>query len=192
MRKWDTSSKHYPDGVKTVTQEYRQWASMRTRCKVGGYKQKDSLAYIGVSCSEEFSNFDLWLKWAYQQVGFNNLDERGIRWSLDKDYLGYKYYSAETCVFVPIELNNFLIKSTQGRKGLPTGVTHDTSPGRDRYLARCNIKGKQRKVGQSNTPEGAFAIYKSHKEQEANRLADKYDGLVDPRVINALRNYVAS
>lgn len=175
MQKWETSSKIYIDGKKTMTPEYRQWASMMTRCKVGGQKQRESNAYVGVTCSDEFANFDIWLAWANDQVGFNNVDQYGKRWNLDKDYLGHKHYSADTCVFIPMALNNFLIKSTQGSSNLPTGVTHDTSNGRDRYLAQCNIGGKQTRIGQSKTADGAHFLYRMAKEAEAKRLAAVYE-----------------
>lgn len=81
---------------------------MFRRCYSSKYKIKNE-TYKNVLCCEEwllFSNFKSWMEkqeWKGRQ--------------LDKDLLSYKneVYSPNLCIFVPKEINTFMIKSDKTR-----------------------------------------------------------------------------
>lgn len=164
--------------------EYSLWVSMLTRC----YSKKSHIAhptYVKCSVSENFKYYAYFFNWANTQVGFGNVD-----FQLDKDLImkGNEIYSEDTCVFIPTELNLLIIKRTNGRGALPLGVTKNGL----RYKSRCNVQGKEKHLGTFDTPELAFAAYKTFKEAHIKELAEKYKGTIDPRAYQALLNYEVS
>jgi hypothetical protein len=50
--------------------------------------------------------------------------------------------------------------------------------------------GGRHYLGLYSNLEEAFQAYKLHKESLAKQLAKEYEGLVHPKVIEALNNYV--
>lgn len=194
VKKWVNDTGEYQDGKRIgETIEYRQWGCMLRRCRVGGYDQVKFPTYIGCTHYPEWESYDLWLEWAGQQVGFLNKDEKGNPWQIDKDILfkGNKYYSPETCVFVPPEVNAFLLTRKSCRGELPVGVYFKKS--HQLFIAQISTGLNQKKhLGLFTTPTEAFAAYKVAKESYAKVLAIKYTGLVDPRVIDALNNFTVN
>ena len=65
--------------------------------------------------------------------------------------------------------------------------------GAKKYQARCNINGKQTRLGLYNTIEEAFNVYKIAKKQEIKRIADDCvsKGYItkDSRLYNAMMGY---
>ena len=171
------------DGKSKHTKEYTLWRDMLKRCYSEKY-HKLRPTYLGCSVSEGFKNFQYFAEWCQAQTGFG-LDN----YQLDKDILtkGNKEYDEVSCVFVPRELNSFLIKCDAARGKYPIGVCYIVSM--TSYLAQGYNRGKNKHLGYFSTPEEAFQAYKLFKEALAKELAIEYKGLVDPRVIQALLEY---
>ncbi len=164
---------------------YSLWANMLQRCYSAVYQDKHP-TYLGCSVSENFKNFQYFAEWCSNQIGF---DSTG--WQLDKDivFKGNKLYSEHTCFFIPRILNLFLNKSNSIRGDCPIGVHFDKSRGK--FLAYCHTKSTVMKnLGRYDTKEEAFQAYKTAKESLAKQLAKEYEGLVHPKVIEALNKYV--
>ena len=167
-----------------LSKEYSLWTGLLHRCYSEKFLSKNK-SYEGCFASENFKNFQYFAKWCQEQVGF-----KVTGYELDKDLLqrGNREYSENTCVFLPPEINSFLVKPYQSERVLPVGVQSGGKGG----TFKASIGGGSDKVitlGYSETVEGAFVIYKSAKESKAKQLAIKYKGLVDERVIEALNNY---
>lgn len=161
------------------SKEYRLWQHMLER----GYSEKYHRlkpTYAGCIVSKEFKNFQYFAEWCQAQIGFG-LDG----YQLDKDILmkGNKEYNEVSCVFVPRKLNMFLVRCEATRGKYPIGVCYDIN--NRNYKASCQHKH----IGCFSTPEEAFQAYKLFKEALAKELAIEYEGLVDPRVIQALLEY---
>lgn len=80
---------------------YSRWSDMIRRVEEAGFDNKPS--YMGVGISLDFLNFQNFAKWFYDQPGHDKSD-----FHLDKDLLskpGLVIYSAETCCFVPAQIN---------------------------------------------------------------------------------------
>ena len=78
-----------------------------------------------------FSIFEKFRDWLRLQKGYSNTG-----FVLDKDILGNggKYYSAETCCFVPQAINNVMVGLFSNKDGrLPVGVRKAKS---GRYIAK--------------------------------------------------------
>lgn len=191
-RKWINETGLHENG-KRIGQldEYLQWNSMRGRCSP---VQRRAPCYIDCTCHTEWESYDVYIEWARQQIGFLNRDDKGRLWQLDKDILlkGNKVYSARVCVFVPSELNKFVLKNEKIRGVCPLGVCWVEQ--RQKYRANIKMHGLRgnKHLGYFDTPTEAFQAYKVAKESYAKQLAIKYTGLVDPRVIDALNNFTVN
>lgn len=177
------------NGRYVSTPAYRQWDAMRTRCNKDSKHRLLYPTYEGVSCSEDFNDFELWLEWAKQQIGFGNTANNGKVWPLDKDILlkGNKLYSPDYCVFIPNEINNFVTNRKTDRGEYPIGVHYSTKE--KKYIASCSMNSKKYYIGGYHSVEESFMAYKQFKEQAAKQLATQYNNLVDIRVINALNSF---
>jgi hypothetical protein len=117
-------------------------------------------------------------------VGFG---EEGF--CLDKDILskGVKEYSEQNCVFVPQEINKLLNKHKIHRGEYPIGVSKYKDK---RFMAGFSGNGiRNNCLGYFDTPEEAFAAYKTAKEQYVKTVAEKWKHKIDPRVYQAMLNY---
>lgn len=157
---------------------YDCWTSMLDRCLSDKRKAKFH-TYKDATCCKEwllFSNFKSWME---QQ------DWEGKY--LDKDLLVYqnKIYSPETCVFVPFEINNFLLTSKSSRGDLPLGVTrvskiHGKYTPTKQYAASCghtftkNNKRTSVRLGQYLTVKEAHFAWKTEKLRLTHILLEKY------------------
>lgn len=177
----------YRDGEKVDPRIYAYWVRMFSRCYNPFELNKDKNSkYRDIHICKEWHNFQNFAEWAIKQKN-NNLD-----FELDKDLLSNntKIYSPETCCFIPIEINLFLIQQDVGNyyRGVNV-VKPKLKNSKIGYIARCSIKGKREYLGFYNTPEEAFAAYKNAKENYAKELAAKWKDFVDIRVTEALLNY---
>ena len=163
------------------TKEYALWHSMLERCYSKPYLEKRP-TYIGCSVSDNFKHYHLFHVWCQTQVGFG---KEGYQ--LDKDLLikGNKLYSEDTCVFIPKELNVLLTKSAASRGLLPIGVTKHGKG----FKTRCSVSGKEKYLGLFDTPELAFAAYKTFKEAYIKEQAEVYKDSIEPRAYQVLINY---
>lgn len=166
----------------THTKEYQLWYSMLQRCKPNGLIQRKNPSYIGCSVHPDFIHFQDFAQWCQTQIGFGN-----DGWDLEKDILvkGNKVYGPDTCVFVPIAMNQ-LLTYTKSNIGLyPIGVCKH----RERFIARIHIAPTHKYLGTFDTPEQAYAAYKIAKLDEIYRQADLWKDLMDVRVYNSLVNW---
>ena len=180
----------YNDGTYPAvkTKEHALWRSMLSRC----YTERNLLlkpTYRGCSVSDNFKDYTYFYEWCNRQVGFKTYDENGRMFALDKDLLhkGNKVYSEGTCVFIPMEINNLIVKSDSLRGEYPIGVGYDKE--RDKYRAKLWVNNKPKFLGRYDTIEAAFSKYKQSKEQHIKVVAEKWKGLIDYRAYEALMNY---
>ena len=168
-----------------MTKEYRLWNNMVNRC----YNEKElsrNPTYKDCHVSEDWRYLSNFKEWCNNQIGFGNQG-----WELDKDLLSKdcKIYSEHTCVFVPPEINGFLLNGNSYRGDLPVGVILDKGAKKPRYRARLSKYGKYHCYGSYSNPTDAFYAYKQAKEDFAKELAEKWKAQIDPRAYNALMNY---
>lgn len=180
----------YNDGTYPAvkTKEHALWRSMLSRC----YTERNLLlkpAYRGCSVSDNFKDYTYFYEWCNNQKGFKIYDENGRMFALDKDLLhkGNKVYSEASCVFIPMEVNNLIVKSDSLRGEYPIGVVYDKE--RDKYQARMWVDNKPKFLGRYDTIEAAFSKYKQSKEHHIKVVAEKWESLIDYRAYEALMNY---
>ena len=163
---------------------YYRWKNMIGRCYNEKFHQRKP-TYEGCTVSDEFKDYSKWREW-YDKYPYKQDD-----WQLDKDLLikGNKVYSESTCVFIPREINQILVKSTATRGKHLIGVYWSATNKAFRAMVSKG-KGKQEHLGFFNTELEAFNAYKQAKESFIKELAEEYKDMLDPRAYNALRNYV--
>ncbi len=109
----------YPSTINGVlTKEYTLWCSMLKRCYSDGFK-KQRPTYEGCEVSSKFKSYEYFYEWCHKQIGF------GVDgFEIDKDLLvkGNKVYSEKTCIFLPREINQLLVKCTASRGKYLIGV----------------------------------------------------------------------
>lgn len=162
---------------------YQQW------CGIIG-RLKRSKLYANVSISDDFLDFDNYLEWAKEQIGFNTYDDNGLLYNIDKDLLSNPYnliYSKDTCLFIPLEIN--LMCKTSRNSDLKKGVQFQKGK-KNPYRAYINIDGKSTGLGYYHTEEEANAQYKIARLNRIDDLYLKYKDKVDPRVWDAIRSDV--
>ena len=175
----------YPSAINSVkTKEYELWTHMLERCYSDAFKKKRP-TYEGCEVSNKFKSYEYFYEWCHSQIGF------GVEgWHLDKDLLikGNKVYSENTCVFLPHEINQILVKRTASRGEHLIGVHwHNASKA---FVAQVGkSKGKQEWLGVFKTEIEAFNAYKTAKESFVKEQANKWKSQIDERAYNALMNY---
>ena len=160
---------------------YQQWFGIIGRIK-------RSKLYANVSISNDFLDFDNYLEWAKEQIGFNTYDDNGLLYHIDKDLLSEPdnlIYSKDTCLFVPLEIN--LMCKPSRNSSLKKGVQF-LKDRKKPYRAYINIDGKSKGMGYYYTEEEANAQYKIARHNRIDVLYIKYKDKVDPRVWNAIRS----
>ena len=167
-----------------LTKEYVLWTGMLERCYSDTYKKKRP-TYEGCEVSDNFKSYEYFYDWCNKQIGF------GVKgWHLDKDLLikGNKVYSENTCVFLPREINQVLVKRTASRGEHLIGVYWHSKGKAFRAQVNKN-KGKPEHLGSFNTELEAFNAYKQAKETFIKEQANKWKDKIDGRAYNALMNY---
>lgn len=179
----------YPTATgKIHLREYNLWGGMLLRC-IKKYWDKYP-TYEGVTCSENFKYYAFFYEWCQTQKGFNSKDINGKSWQLDKDLLikGNKLYSEDTCVFVPLRINQLLVKRTNHRGEHPIGVKMCSD--KKSFEASCSITTNKRQyLGHFKTAYEAFLAYKTFKEALIKDVANEYKEQLDPRAYQAIMNY---
>ena len=170
------------DGIST--KEYVLWKNMLERCYSDSFKKRRP-TYEGCKVSENFLHYEYFYEWCHKQIGFNN---KG--WQMDKDLLikGNKVYSEDSCIFLPREINQLLVKCTASRGKYLIGVCWCNT--KKAFVARVGrSKGKQEHLGYFKTELEAFNAYKQAKESFIKEQANKWKSQIDDRAYNALMNY---
>ena len=162
---------------------YYAWVRMFERCYSKKFHRINP-TYVGCTVSEEFKDYSKWREW------YDNYQYKHDGWHLDKDLLfkGNKIYSESTCVFIPREINQVLVKREASRGEYLIGVTWCKTKKSFKAQVRKN-KGKLEYLGYFKTEIEAHLAYKEAKESYIKELADKYKDLLDPRAYEALYNY---
>jgi hypothetical protein len=179
----------YPSRVdRKLLPEYSAWHHMIERCVETYWEKKPT--YTGTTCSENFKSYNYFYEWCQSQVGFGNIDESNKSWHLDKDILfkGNKYYSEDTCVFVPQSINVLLTRRHTKRGEHPIGVYWKKK--NNQFCVQCaDGSGSQKYLGLFSDYSEAFKVYKDFKEKRIKSLANEYKHQLDPRAYEALMNY---
>lgn len=157
---------------------YNIWYTLLRRC----YDEKQQVkqpTYIGCSVVNEWLNFQIFAEW-YEK---NYVDD----WHLDKDILinGNKIYGPNTCCFVPRQINQLFVKSSEKIGSLPVGISLNKQ---NKYLVCMKINGKSTGFGTYKTIDEALKVYKSEKKKYiidvTNKFKDKLNSLVYQTLIN--------
>lgn len=169
-------------------ESYIRWKSMLSRCYLDSSLSKREAYKDVIVCREwhTYSNFYGW----YNKQAFKN-----IGYQLDKDLLqkGANLYSPETCVLLPMVLNQFVSnRLNNSRKGLelPVGVYFNKAVGL--YRAQISIDNERKFLGSFNTIEEAFTTFKIAKEERARVLAFRWKEKIDDKAHQALLNYTVN
>jgi hypothetical protein len=164
---------------------YRHWRNMMIRCYDEKYQNKYP-SYVGCSVVEEWYNFQNFASWFDE----NYYEFEGERMELDKDIIkkGNKFYSSDTCVFVPRSINSLFTKRDAKRGEHPIGVHYNKRD--QKYVAQCmDGKGNKKALGYHDTPEDAFLAYKTYKEKLIKQIANIHKDKIPNKLYKALINY---
>lgn len=165
------------------TKQYKSWIAMFQRCyniKCLEYRP----TYIECTICEEWHSFQNYGKW----FDNNYYEIENEKIEIDKDILtkGNKIYSPETCVFVPQNINKLFTKHGRKRGLYPIGVYYRKN--NNKYRSQCCNNG-EKYLGDYNTPEEAFLVYKNYKEKIIKNIADNYKNIIPEKLYYALYNY---
>lgn len=189
--KFNSKKYNYPvelakeNGKRKQNPAYSIWGVMHRRCYSENYLMRQP-TYVGCEVREDWHDYQEFADFYHRDV------YRRDGWALDKDYLveGNKIYSIDTCVFVPQELNNFILSGGDKNNILP-GVTYYPKYATYRAQGR-DEQGKRKHLIYSDSIEECFYAFKKNKEDRALNLAKKYEGKVHPAVFEKLYNYRVS
>lgn len=158
---------------------YAVWCKIFQR--VGNTKVPKLHTYVDCSVNVVWDCFQNFAEWFYT----NPYYQPG--WHVDKDMaiIGNRVYGPETCCFLPRELNGFQTSRIAKDTGLPRRVHKNYN----KYYFIIAIDGKNELHCGYTNPEDASIGYQAAKIEEAKRLAIRYEGKVDPRVIYNLNNF---
>ena len=172
------------------TPEGRLYNNMISRSK------KTEGVYKDTTVSENFKDFQYFADWCNKQKGFNCKDENGRSFALDKDLLilDNNQYHEDYCLFLPSEINSFILKGGNENKsnGLPIGICVGTHDNRRGFMSRCSTpfnRKHQKKSGPYSILSKAVDKYKQQKEFVARFLAEKWKDCIDPRAYEMLINF---
>lgn len=166
----DTKITYKEKNKRVITTSYAKWSSMKQRICDEDY-HKTHPTYIDVTINPlwlDFKNFEGW---------FNQHYSHGL--VLDKDLKdgSNKRYCPETCLFVSVDVNAFLLFDKSNNSGLLTGVSSRPS---GRFQTQCNIGfGKRRRTfGTWNTEQEAHLAYLIAKIDVGKNLLNQQVGEV--------------
>lgn len=171
--------------TRSYTKSGRVWLNMIQRCTLGSAAQNRQPSYIGCEASAMFKDFQSFVEWHCDQIGYDQ-----DSYELDKDILviDNKLYSEDTCVLVPSALNNFFVANNVRRGEYPIGVSYHKHT--DKFQAQIRIECKKIYLGIYNSPQEAHAIYTLAKIAEIERWILRLTNgeyKVDKRVVEALK-----
>lgn len=163
-----------------VKTSYKHWRSMLVRCYDEKYKEKKPCYSDCVVCSEWlcFANFEKWFDKNYYNVGKEIMN-------LDKDILinSNKTYSPETCIFVPLSINDLFVKGSRSEYNKHLGLIGVTYKNNKYFCTVGNI------YHPFDNKEDAFLEYKKYKEDRIRNVANKYKSKLPSNIYNILINY---
>lgn len=148
---------------------YMAWASVVQRCHDPKFKEKQP-TYKECTIEQDWQYLSNFIKWVDSQPNRN--------WQnceVDKDFLidGNKHYSPETVVFLPSNVNTFIINCNKRRGDLLIGVSQSGTK-TTAYVAQCSDPFKVDKrgyVGVFPTELEAHKAWQAKKHEYACKLA---------------------
>lgn len=156
---------YYKDGKRTskdlwVCPYFLRWKQMLGRC----YGKSTSSAYKDIKVCDEwllFSNFKSWME---------TQDWEGMQ--LDKDLIlkGNTLYSPEYCIFIPKEVNYFIIDH---KKSEYCGTSFHKVIGKYQANLSNPFTGKNENLGYYSTRKEAHEAWKARKRSLANILVEQ-------------------
>lgn len=156
---------------------WKVWEKMLKRCYCLKSKAR-APTYDGCEVHEDWHLFSNFKRWMEQQDWEGKV--------LDKDILlrGNKVYSAETCIFIPKELNNFLTDAGGARGRYLIGVSLKSETGK--FQARCSnpFSGKAEHLGYFKDEVSAHKAWLERKLEIADMWAHK---LENPKLSEVLK-----
>ena len=143
-------------GKKVRHPAYSTWKNMLERSFNLDFKNRHP-AYADVTCCDDWLLFTNFAKW------FKNNYVSGYH--LDKDILvkDNKVYSPDTCIFVPKEVNLFLILRDSCRGLLPIGVSAKSV----KYVSQIGDNKHKKHLGYFDTKEQAHQAWQKAKLEQA-------------------------
>lgn len=170
------------------SREYSLWNNMLRRCYSENRNLRNS-SYNDCLVEEYLHSFKNFYHYVRKMVGFYKKDEKGRFFVMDKDILsvGDKMYSRKNMLFVPHEINAFLLDGQRWRGEYLIGVSYHK---RDNlYVAQCNRGEFGKYLGSYKSEEDVHNAYVKAKEDHAKFLAEKWKCEVDERAYTALMDY---
>lgn len=152
------------------TKCYIAWCGMIRRCYDAKSLEKYP-TYSNVRVCETWFDFQVFAKWWY--------DNSVIGWHFDKDLLSEpsnKIYSANTCCFLPKELNAAITIKTNKKSGLPHGVKKNNNYFHGSYTD----KNGKFILKSFKTKEEAFKFSMDGKKEKIYNLAEIYKNELAP------------
>jgi hypothetical protein len=152
------------NGVCVICPIYEMWTGILKRC-YNPKAQKRRPTYVGCTVSKEwlrFSNFKKWCDGRYS---------KGLQ--IDKDLLkpNNKIYSAETCIFVTLQINTMLQSRQKKVSKYPTGVNRSGI----KFTATFKEHGVRKHLGSYDSPEEASKAYIEAKLAYIHEVAEQQD-----------------
>ena len=110
---------------------------------------------------------------------------------LSNKFQGNIFYSPDTCVFVPKRINSLFTKCDRARGNLPVGVRYRRDTNKYRVECSTQKNGMKHRVslGQYDTVEEAFKVYKQFKENYIKEVAEEYKHKIPVKLYEALIDY---
>ena len=172
------------------------------KTRINGKMTKTYLAYKALFCrcynpvthknQPEYTDctvHEIWHNWQNFADWYESHESFGLGYELDKDLLvrGNKVYSPETCVMIPVELNNLISNPAPSKLGFPNGV--GKKKGANQYHVRVG-GGKNRKyVGGYYSIEEASAAYVEAKERYVKNKALEWANRIEWEAFVQLMNW---
>ena len=169
-----------------LTKIYRTWNGMLERCYSKKLHDKYPTYINCTVCNEwlNFQNFAEWYNNNYYEIENNKMN-------LDKDILikGNKVYSPDTCVFVPQNINKLFIKRDSSRGEFPIGVHYYKRNKKFGVVCSFGNSSSSAYLGLYDTPEEAFQVYKTFKENQIKQIANEYIDIIPTKLYQAMIEY---
>ena len=177
----DLNTKTRINGKETV--QYMLWRNMIGRC-YSERKDKTNSTYKECFVSDEFRLFSDFCRWFDSEY-----KSQLTKPMVDKDFLikSNKVYSPSTCIIIPPQLNNLIIKRDACRGNYPLGVSFHKGTGK--LTAQYNDNGKRITIGYFDNEIDAFMAYKTTKENHIKKMANAYKNVISEKAYNALMSY---
>lgn len=160
---------------------YRTWLNMLKRC-YNLNSQCSRPTYIGTTVCDEWLKFSNFLKW---------FDDNYVEgYQLDKDIFGTgKLYSPETCIFIPLWLNSFILDHGTKRGEYPIGVYLERKS--KKFKAQCSnpITNKHEHLGRFETCDLAHQTWLNKKLEHCLTMKSELDN-IDSRLYDAVTNKI--